>query len=44
MFSLLDLRFVLCSRDLDVRKGLWEFLILIPLKSTRSENPFTWNY
>ena len=31
MFSLLDLRFVLCSRDLDVRKGLWEFLILIPL-------------
>ena len=39
MFSLRDLSFVLCSRDLDVyvRKGLWVF-ILITHKSIRSDD------
>ena len=44
MFSLRDLRFVLCSLDLDL---LWcakdhGLFILITHKSTRSENPITW--
>ena len=41
MFSLLDLRFVLCSRDLDALRTqrIMGFLILITHKSTRSENP-----
>ena len=44
MFSLRDLRLVLCSRDLDVLRAqrIVGFLILITHKSTRSENPITW--
>ena len=41
MFSLRDLRFVRCSRDLDVLRAqrIIGFFILITHKSTRSENP-----
>ena len=45
MFSLRDLRLVLCSRDLDVLRAqriIGLFLILITHKSTRSENRITW--
>ena len=44
MFSLCDLRFVLCSRDLDVLRAqrIIGFFILITHKSTRSDNPITW--
>ena len=44
MFSLLDLRFVLCSRDLDLLRAqrIMGFFILITHKSKRSENPITW--
>ena len=44
MFSLRDLRFVLCSRDLDALRAqrIIGFFILITHKSTRSENPITW--
>ena len=44
MFSLCDLRSVLCSRDLDVLRAqrLIGFLILITHKSTRSGNTITW--
>ena len=44
MFSLRDLRFVLCSRDLDVLRAqrIMGFFILITHKSTRSENQITW--
>ena len=39
-----DLRFVLCSRDLDVLRAqrIIGFFILITHKSARSENPITW--
>ena len=39
MFSLRDLRFVFCSRDLDVLRAqrIMGFLILITHKSTRAE-------
>ena len=41
MFSLRDLRFVLCSRDLDVLRAqrIMGCFILITHKSPRSENP-----
>ena len=41
MFSLHDLRFVLCSLDLDVLRAqrIIGFFILITHKSTRSEKP-----
>ena len=41
MFSLLDLRFMLCSRDLDVAcaQKIMDFISLITHKSTRLENP-----
>ena len=41
MFSLRDLRFVFCSRDLDVLRAqrIMDFFILITHKSTRSEIP-----
>ena len=44
MFSLRDLRFVLCSRDLDMLRAqrIIGFFILITHKSTRSEKPITW--
>ena len=44
MFSLCDLRFVLCSRDLDVLRAqrIMGFFILITHKSTRSKSPVTW--
>ena len=45
MLSLRDLHFVLCSRDLDVRRAqriIGFFKIFITHKSTRSENPITW--
>ena len=44
MFSLRDLRFVLCSRDLDVLRAqrIIGFFILITHKSPRSENLITW--
>ena len=44
MFLLRDLRFVFCSRDLDVLRAqrIIGFFILITHKSTRSENPITW--
>ena len=44
MFSLRDLRSVLCSRDLDVlhAQRIMDFFILITLKSMRLENPITW--
>ena len=44
MFSLRDLRFALCSRDLDVLRAqrIIGFFILITHKSTRSENPIAW--
>ena len=40
MFSLRDLRFLLCSRDLDTLRSqrIMCFLILVTHKSTRSEN------
>ena len=43
MFSLRDLRFVLCSRDLDVLRAqrIMGFFDLITHKSTRSENAIT---
>ena len=46
MFSLCDLRFVLCSRDLDVLRAqrFMTFFILITHKSTRSENLITWQF
>ena len=45
MFSLLDLRFVLCSRDLDVLRAqrIIGFFIVITHNSRRSENPIAWN-
>ena len=44
MFSLRDLRFVLCSRDLDVLRAqrIMGFFILITHKSPPSENLITW--
>ena len=45
MFSLRDLRFVLCSRDLDVLRAqriIGFFKILITHKSTGSENSIAW--
>ena len=44
MFSPCDLRFVFCSRDLDVLRAqrIMGFVILITHKSTRSENAITW--
>ena len=44
MFSLRDLRFVLCSRDLDVlpAQRIIGFFIFITHNSTRSENAVTW--
>ena len=44
MFSLRDLRFVLCSRDLDILRAqrIMGVFILITHKSTRSENTITW--
>ena len=43
MFSLLDLRFLLCSRDLDVLRAQRIIgFFLITHKSTRSENSITW--
>ena len=46
MFSLRDLRFVLCSLDLNVLRAqrIIGFFILITHKSTRSDNPITWKY
>ena len=43
MFSLYDLRFVFCSRDLDVLRAqrIMGFFICITHKSTRSEKPIT---
>ena len=43
MFSLLDRRFVLCSRDLDVlrAKRTMGYLIVITHKSTRLETTIT---
>ena len=43
MFSLLDLRFVLSSLDLDVLRTqrIMGFLIVITHKSKRSKNPIT---
>ena len=43
MFSLRDLHFVLCSRDLDMLRAqrIMDFFILITHKSTRSVNPIT---
>ena len=45
MFSLSDLRFVLCSLDLDVpcAQRIMGFFISITHKSLRSENPLAWN-
>ena len=45
MFLLRDLRFMLCSRDLDIIRAqrIMGFFILITHKSTRSENPITWS-
>ena len=45
MFSLRDLHFVLCSRDLDVLRAqrIMGFFILITHKSTSSEHPITWH-
>ena len=44
MFLLCDLRFVLCSLDLDVLRAqrIIAFFILITHKSTRSENLIIW--
>ena len=44
MFSLRDLRSVLCPRDLAVLRAqrIMGFLILSTHKSTRSEKPITW--
>ena len=44
MFSLRDLHFVLCSRDLDVLRTqrIIGFLILITHKSTKSEDLIAW--
>ena len=44
MFSLRDLRFLLCSLDLDVPRAqrIMDIFILITHKSTRSENLVTW--
>ena len=44
VFLLRDLRFVLCSRDLDVLRAqrIIGFLILITHKSARLENTVTW--
>ena len=45
MFSQRDLRFVLCSLDLDVlraQRSMGFLLNLTTHKSTRSENPITW--
>ena len=43
MFSLFDLRFALCSRNLDVLRAqrIMGFFIFITHKSKRSENPIT---
>ena len=45
MFTLRDLRFVLCSLDLDVPcvQRIMGFFILITHNSMRSENSITWN-
>ena len=44
MFSLRDLRFVLCSRDLDVLRlqRTMGFFISLTHTSTGSYNPITW--
>ena len=42
VFSLCDLRFVRCSRDLEVLRDHRLFFILITHKSTRPANPITW--
>ena len=44
MFSLHDLRFVLCSLEVDIQRAqrIMGFFILIIHKSTRSENPIRW--
>ena len=44
MFSLLYLRFVLCSRDLEVLcvQRIMGIFILIAHKPKRSENPIAW--
>ena len=44
VFSLRDMRFLLCSLDLDVLRAQRSmgFFILITHKPTRSENPITW--
>ena len=44
MFSLRDLRFVLCSLVLEVvhAQRIMGFFLSITHKSTRSENPITW--
>ena len=46
MFSLRDLRFVHCSRDLNVLRAqrIIGFLFLITHKATRSGNTITWGY
>ena len=46
MFSLRALRFMLCSRDLDVLRAqrIMSFLILITHKSTKSKNLITWSF
>ena len=45
MFSLHDLRFVFCSRDLDVlgAQRIIAFFILITHKPTKSKNPIIWS-
>ena len=45
MFSLRDLRFLLCSRDLDVLRTqrIIGFFVLITHNATRSENPITYS-
>ena len=45
MFSLRDLCFLLCSRDLNVLRAqrIMGILNLITHKSTKSENPVTWS-
>ena len=44
MFLPRDLRFMLCSRDLDVQPAqrIMGFFILITHRATRSENLITW--
>ena len=44
MFSLRDLRFLLCSFEPDVLRAqrIMDFFILVTHKSIRSENPVTW--